>query len=80
MHKCCIFVSLQGCNNGYPPIRVYSFIMSYLVIFDGTLAFVGDSSDIADADHKVVGKFNNEDDAYAFEEEYNEEATNHGRY
>ena len=54
--------------------------MSYLVIFDGTLAFVGDHSDIEDADHEVVGTFNNEDDAYAFEEKYNEEATNYGRY
>lgn len=71
---------MQWCNNGYPPIRVYSFTMSYLVIFDGTLAFVGDHSDIADADHEVVGTFTNEDDAYAFEEKYNEEATNHGRY
>lgn len=54
--------------------------MSYLVIFDGTTAFVGDHSDIADADHEVVGTFTNEDDAYAFEEKYNEEATNYGRY
>lgn len=54
--------------------------MSYLVIFDGTSAFVGDHLDIADADHEVVGTFTNEDQAYAFEEKYNEEATNHGRH
>jgi len=56
------------------------FIMLHLVIFDGTTAFVGDSSDVADADHKVVGKFSDINKAYAFEEAYNDEATNHGRY
>jgi hypothetical protein len=71
---------LQDCNNGYSPIRVYSFIMSYLVIFDGTTAFVGDASDVSDSDHKIVGRFSNENEAYAFEETYNDEATNYGRY
>ena len=56
------------------------FIMLHLVIFDGTTAFVADASDVADSDHKVVGRFSDINKAYAFEEAYNDEATNHGRY
>ncbi|MCP4355243.1 MAG: hypothetical protein GY793_06350 [Proteobacteria bacterium] len=53
--------------------------MLYLVIFDGTTAFVGDACDVLDSDHKIVGRFSNENDAYSFEESYNDEATNYGR-
>ena len=61
-----------------------SFSSLHIVVFDGTTAYTIPSDELANElevnDVEVLGKFQDFDEACAFEDEQNADITNNGRY